>query len=80
MILNFLNFWTLSQFFVVQFFFYSNHIFLPFCALTLKIQIFFFSLFYLFLYLVTGRLKKPLSKKRWKHEARKFAHENTTES
>ena len=41
MVLNVLNFSILSQFFIVRLF-YSNHIFLPTCALTLKFQMVFF--------------------------------------
>ena len=41
MVLNFLNFSTLSHFFIVKLF-YSNHIFWPSCSLTLKIQVVFF--------------------------------------
>ena len=79
MVLNFLNFSTLLQFFIVQLF-YSNHTFLPSCAITLKIQMFFFSLF-LFIYVFHDwKIKKPLLKKRRKHEERKFAHENMNES
>ena len=37
--------------------FYSNHIFLPSCALTLKIQMVFVSPCYLLMYFTTGRLK-----------------------
>ena len=79
MVLNLLNFSTLLQFFIVKLF-YSNHIFLPSCAITLKIQMFFF-LSLLFIYVFHDwKIKKPLSKKLRKHEERKFAHENMNES
>ena len=79
MVLNFLNFSTLSQFFIVKLF-YGNHTFLPSYALTLQIQMV-FSLSVLIIYVFhASKIKKALSKKQRKHEQRKFAHENITES
>ena len=61
MVLNFFKLFNFIAIFIVKLL-YSNHIFLPSCAVTLKIQMVFFSLFYLFMYFMTGGLKSRYRK------------------